>query len=247
MVSTVELLKQLGLNEKETKVYLALLELGSATVQEVADRAGVKRTSIYNFLEELKKLGLVSVIQEKHKTILIAEDPNILQERAREKLEEAKDYTRKIDSVLPELLGLFSLPGDKPRVKFYKGIDGIKKVYDDTLLTAETIYAFADFEKLMTTMDPDYMWKYADKRAEKKIEFWGIIKKGYWAEEAIKKSKGQKRRLKILDVNFDTEINIYGNKVALISFRKPYSGVIVEDRAIAQTLREIWKVMWGKP
>ncbi|PIT86455.1 MAG: hypothetical protein COU33_03055, partial [Candidatus Magasanikbacteria bacterium CG10_big_fil_rev_8_21_14_0_10_43_6] len=35
------ILQNLGLNEKEAKVYLACLELGSATVQEVSDKAGV--------------------------------------------------------------------------------------------------------------------------------------------------------------------------------------------------------------
>jgi len=42
---------------------------------------------------------------------------------------------------------------------------------------------------------------------------------------------------------FETEVNIYGNKVALISFRRPYAGVIIEDRAIAQTLKSVWKVI----
>jgi len=48
-----ETLLQMGLNEKEAKVYLACLELGGATIAEIAEKSGVKRTSIYNFLEEL--------------------------------------------------------------------------------------------------------------------------------------------------------------------------------------------------
>ena len=45
-------------------------------------------------------------------------------------------------------------------------------------------------------------------------------------------------------MDFETEINIYGDKVAMLSFRRPYAGVIIEDRAIAQTLKSVWKMMW---
>lgn len=38
-------LRQFGLNEKQAKVYLACLELGSASVQKIAKKAGVERTN----------------------------------------------------------------------------------------------------------------------------------------------------------------------------------------------------------
>ncbi len=46
---------------------------------------------------------------------------------------------------------------------------------------------------------------------------------------------------------FKTEINIYGNKVAFISFRsrEPFA-VLIEDEGITETLRTAWKEIWGK-
>lgn len=242
----LNLLTQLGLNEKSASVYLALLELGSATVQEVAEKAGVKRTSIYNFLDELIKLGLITQIQEKHKTILIAEDPNVLKQRAREKEKEAEMYVQNIDQIVPSLLNIYNLPGEKPKMKFYRGIEGIKKAYHDTLLANEIIYAFSDYEKMMEAMTFDYMVDYANDRTRRGIQFYSIGPGGQWAKKAMALSKKQKRQMKINNqLKFDTEINIYGNKVALISFRRPYAAVIIEDRAIAQTLKSIWQVMWN--
>lgn len=241
----LNLLTQLGLNEKSASVYLALLELGSATVQEVAEKASVKRTSIYNFLEELTKLGLITQIQEKHKTILIAENPNILKQRAREKEKEAEMYVQNIDQIVPSLLNIYNLPGEKPKMKFYRGIEGIKKAYHDTLLAGETIYAFSDYEKMMEAMTFEHMVGYANERTKREIKFYSIGPGGQWAKKAIALSKKQKRQMKINNqLKFDTEINIYGNKVALISFRRPYAAAIIEDRAIAQTLKSIWQVMW---
>src|SRR4051812_17727260 len=57
--SHISLLADLGLTEKESRVYLAALELGSGTVIDVAERAGIKRTSVYNFIDHLVGLGIV--------------------------------------------------------------------------------------------------------------------------------------------------------------------------------------------
>lgn len=76
MQSLIATLEQFGIEEKQAKVYLATLELGQATVHELSEKSGIKRTSIYNFLEEMKNRGLLLEIELKGKTILIAEDPN---------------------------------------------------------------------------------------------------------------------------------------------------------------------------
>ena len=49
-----------GLSEKEASVYIALLELEVAVVQEIASAAGINRSSTYVVLEALQKRGLVN-------------------------------------------------------------------------------------------------------------------------------------------------------------------------------------------
>ena len=96
-------------------------------------------------------------------------------------------------------------------------------------------------------MDFDYMVDYADRRAAKNIHFYSICPPGPWAKRVIDLNKQQKREIKIVEnVKFDTEINIYGNKVAMMSFRRPYAAVIIEDRAITQTLKTVWNILWNK-
>ncbi|MCF7835696.1 MAG: helix-turn-helix domain-containing protein [Candidatus Marinimicrobia bacterium] len=71
-------LKQLGLSEKEAKVYLASLELGEATVQEIAKQAGVNRPTTYVQIEKLTKMGLMSSVEKEGKKYFNAEEPNQL-------------------------------------------------------------------------------------------------------------------------------------------------------------------------
>ena len=54
-------LKRIGLNEGEIKVYLALLKLGSVNVNKIKLETKLHRTSIYDFLDKLNKTGLIEI------------------------------------------------------------------------------------------------------------------------------------------------------------------------------------------
>jgi len=234
------ILQNLGLNEKEAKVYLACLELGSATVQEVSDKAGVKRTSVYNFLEDMKVRGFITEVKHGKRILLIAEDPQTL-------LKKADEQKRQLEEMLPEFLSIYNLPGEKPKVKFYQGVEGLKRVYEDTLEEGSPIYLISDYEQMFEALDSEWMWDYAKRRTEKGIKAFSIAKEGARAQEVKVNDVEQLRETRFVkEVDFETEINIYGNKVALLSFRRPYAGVIIEDRTIAQTLKSMWKIVWNQ-
>lgn len=233
-------LENLGFDDKQAQVYLAALELGSATVQELADKSGIKRTSIYNFLDEMKGKGLISELKQDDRLLIVPASPHIL-------LEQSRAHTREIERALPEMMSLFNLPGEKPKIRYYEGLAGIKKIYDDTLTADGIIYAYSDYEKMFDTMDNEYMWAYANERTRRGIKFLNIAKAGRFAKEVVKRDSKQLRQTKVVsDIEFDTEINIYNNKVAMISFRRPYACVIIEDRAIAQTHKSAWKLLWDR-
>lgn len=234
------ILQNLGLNEKEAKVYLACLELGSATVQEVSDKAGVKRTSVYNFLEDMKARGFITEVKQGKKMLLIAEDPHTL-------LKKADEQKKQLEEILPEFLSIYNLPCEKPKVRFYQGIAGLKQIYEDTLKEGSPIYLISDYERMFEAVEQEWMWHYAKRRTEKEIKAFSIAKEGPQAQEVKTRDAEQLRETRFVkEVDFETEINIYGGKVALLSFRSPYAGVIIEDRAIAQTLRSMWKIIWNQ-
>lgn len=66
----INLLKNIGLEESETKIYLALLELSSSSVSEITNRAGITRTLGYHMLNKLSWNNLVSRVKTKGKKII---------------------------------------------------------------------------------------------------------------------------------------------------------------------------------
>ncbi len=241
MNEILQTLQNLGIEEKQANVYLACLELGTATIQEVSDKSGIKRTSIYNFLDEMKQNGLVAEIRQDGKTFLIAEDPNALIQKTKKQFELAQ-------SALPDLMSIYNLPGNKPKVRFYTGIEGIKKVYMDVILkSGEKIYGFSDYEKMFEVItDESWLWSFPESRKKKNMTFYSIAKDGVRGRDVKSKDTLQLRETKLVSgVEFDTEINIFGNKVAMMSFRRPYAAVVIEDRAIATTMKSTWQLLWN--
>src|SRR5438034_11390083 len=57
-------LRDFGLTEYQARVYLALLDLGTATASQVPPIARVPRTRIYATMQQLHGKGLVEIIPE---------------------------------------------------------------------------------------------------------------------------------------------------------------------------------------
>ena len=72
-------LQKIGLSHKEAKVYLANLELGQSSVQNIAKKASVNRATTYVILNSLIEKGLCSTFMQNKKTFYAASDPEQLE------------------------------------------------------------------------------------------------------------------------------------------------------------------------
>jgi sugar-specific transcriptional regulator TrmB len=240
MEQILENIQKLGLEEKMARVYLAALELGVATVNELSDKSNVKRTSIYNFLNEMKQMQLLEEVDTKNKTMLRACNPDVLIKQAEEQLKSLK-------AAVPFLADIYNQPANNTKVRFFLGMDSLKNLHKEVCSRSEPIYGYTDYDKMLSTMDENYMWGIIDKRAELNIPYFCIAKDGPMARVAKNRDKEQKRVIKLVKGGaFETEINIYGKWVAITSFHRPCAGVIVEDFAIAKTMKAIWQMLWNK-
>lgn len=236
---TEQALEQWGLSPKETKVYLAGLELGAVPVQDLAKKTGIERTNVYSIVEGLIHQGLFTETEKSGKKYFVAESPEKL-------VLKLKEREKEIESVLPELKSIYNLSPQKPKVRFYEGVEGVKLVYEDTLDENKPIVAFSDYEYLIQAMSFDYMLDYASKRAAKGITFRSITRPSKGYQKYAPYDKKQLREVKLLPgVDFSTEINVYGNKVALMSFRKEVFAVIIESQEIANTLNVVFNSLWN--
>jgi len=239
-------LKNLDLSEKEAIVYLASLGLGLSTIQEIARKSQISRSTTYEVIESLMKKGLMFALSKGKRKYFSAEGPERLmtlidiKERALEKRK------KELKAILPELKELTRLSRERPRVRFYDGKQGIREIQKDILRTKnlgsiEEFVPLDDAYQLFPAHPRDHRHGMG-KRINVPEKLIYTSKKG----EILPQKRGPIETLfiPIEKFPFHTEITIYAHKVALVSFGRKLTGVILESEDIANTLRCMFNLLW---
>jgi len=122
----ISLLEKIGLSEKEAKVYLASLELGEDSVQNIGKKASVNRATTYVILEKLMTLGLVSTYEKDKKTVFVAEDPKELVHIIDEEKRAVEEREHELKENINQITALYNRNKNKPTVRFFEGADGLE-------------------------------------------------------------------------------------------------------------------------
>ncbi len=235
-------LHTLGLSAAQMAVYLAVLELGEANMLQIAKKSEVHRTTIYTFIDELIDRGFLKETQKKKRKVYTAVDPHQLLEMEKVRLAQLEG------EVLPELLAIANNTKKKPRVTFYEGVSGIEQVYGDMLKDRKPILEFEDLDAIKDALSKSFYEYFPAERARRNITLQTISRRSSLGKEFVQKNIKHLRTTKFLnDIDWQTDISIYGNKVALMSFRSsiPYC-VLIEDPYLAETLKSIWTELWER-
>lgn len=247
-----ELVKNIGLDTNETKVYMALLELGSATVTEVSKKAAINRTTGYDVLERLAVKGIVGYASTKGTKIKYrAEHPSVLINFLERQQKSYSNKLAKLKKQLPELEFLFKQE-KKPQIKFFEGIEGVEQIYAETLKSKEEILSVGDTEEWAA---PDLVaWgkNYNRERARLKIQERILLpyskKTLSWFENYPTTLKYTQYRIlpkDIVNYLFYSEINIYEDKVMIALLKKPHRmGVLITSQEFANILKAMFEVAW---
>ncbi len=251
-----EVIKNSGLTEVEAKVYLALLELGPATVSEVTKKASITRTLGYSILERLGWLGLVDTVSSKNKKIIYsAKHPRYLVQYLKNKQNSWRRKTEEMENRLPDLVSIYKTAG-KPGIRYQEGDEGIKNIYDETLEAKDKILSILDIEGWIAPEFKNWMRDYNRKRCEKKIYEDVLIldtpeardwMKNYLWDKKYTKHKWIKPEELPEIANFGGEINIYDNKVVMALLKKPERlAVIIESTPLSNILKALFRLAWNK-
>lgn len=230
-------LKEYGLTDKEIKVYLSLLKLGSVKLQELSKRVDLPRTTIYNTLNYLILKGLVSYIIKKSVKYYETTDPNKLIS----KIEEKKDI---ISSVLPELKSMYKTI-DYSSVEIFQGTKGLSTILSDVFKTKQLIKYFGSYtlSKEVLKHLPSH---YRSVRISNEIPAKIIIdnnKESIFETSKYKNITQIRYNSKLKD--FPAMIFIYGNKVAIYTLKKELIGIIINNEQIAFAMDMIFEFYWN--
>ena len=232
------MLQDLGLNEREAKIYLTLVREKTATAAKIAKSASVNRTTAYLELENLMKQGLVSYVIKDAKRYYQAAPP----EKFLDILEQKK---KSFETILPLLRGVQN--NSQPyKIEVFEGKEGIKTCYQDIYNTAKEFLVFGATGKAAEVLKYNY-----PHIVEKFIQ--ANIKERALANENAKKMMEEHpkthMKVKYLPKKYKADVTtiIYAGKVAIQSLQKENIYVVViKDPLLYSSYKNYFEFMWER-
>ncbi len=247
-MSIEDVLIKIGLISSEIKLYLALLELGPQGANILSKKTEIRRANVYYFLESLKEKGLVTQFSDMSGVKSFrAENPEKIVAFIEDKEKALVQQKERVEHIIPELKNVFRKKSyEIPKVRYYEGKKSVVRLYEEVFSNKE-IFAIANIDAVGKIF-PQYTWglkNFLSKR--KNVKMKELIVDSESAKKYQKELKTANHPIKIFDknVDFKTDILIYNNDVAFISYRQIITAFVIEDKLIYESQINIFKELWG--
>jgi sugar-specific transcriptional regulator TrmB len=238
-------LKQLGLSDKEVRIYLALLAKGQASVRTLAQETGINRGTTHDVLKSLMGHGLLSTTRKGTRHYYLAEHPRKLNAVIRQRLSDLQHAQQNVQDILPELHAMMATKQEAPVVKYFEGLSGIRSILEDVLDTVSMLddptyfaYSAANIRHVLLEADPTF----SEERIRRGVQV-KVIALG----EGGKLVGLDERKWLPQQTNAPTYQILYHHRVASIALNsvgEPFS-VLIEHRDIAQMQKRIFSHLWS--
>jgi sugar-specific transcriptional regulator TrmB len=224
-------LKELGLTENESKVYLCLLENGKLLAGQISRKTGIHRRNVYDITERLIKKGLIGYIKNNNRKLFEAANP----ERLKEIISEKQHI---LDEQFETLSLMYTGTKENQETNFYKGIEGLKTIFQDQLSENNKEILILGASAKASNILPFYFKWYDKDRIKNKIKA-RII-------SSDKLPKIPQAKIKHLPQKYANPlaVNIYKDKVALILWQKEPLAILIKNKEIAESYKKYFELMW---
>lgn len=249
-IEYLRVIGDLGLSDKETAVYLASLELGPSPVQAIARRSGVARATTYVVLEALMDMGLATKVTEDSRTLFYAESPRHLLRSIEQEEAALKTRRSEISRILPELEAIMRQTGDKPTVRYFSGLEGLHTLRWDMVQRSQSRDTWLNIfpiDLLSVVYGDDEMVhkaRIAKLVPQKTIFTTASEEKKNNLLKSAKKDKAERRYVEPNRFLSNSGMTIFGDRVAIGTFKGELGGVIIESKSVAHMMEELFNMAW---
>lgn len=236
-------LQEIGLNEKEAAIYLALLQVDAASVIDIAKKTDVNRSTVYVVLEDLMKKGLVSDTKSGKKIHYQAESPERLVAFVEGQRMVFEERSRRLPDIIPQIKSVQRASGERPMVKYFEGREAAVENYIlffDTQDKDGVGYFLVNRDLAGEIFSSNEIESIQKIRPGKNIQ----AKTLYTSTKMTLPTNELSERIKIDGEKYplSCDISIYGDKVQIITMGKSISTIFIQSKDVADTLKSLFKL-----
>lgn len=232
-----------GLTENQVSVYIACLETGPSKIPSIARQAQIKRTTAYGVVDELVGMGLLQSSYRGKTKLYVAQDPATI-------LSMLEQKKKRVVEAMPELSELFITHHVRPKITFFEGREGVKKIYDDVLeCKSKQVKEIVRVKQHNEAVGDAFIKEFIKKRIARGIVAHNLHPKSgdLYTNERGREDPKLKRYVRYLPPNvfYAAMILIYDHKVAMVSTKEENFGFIIESKQFSNTISAYFDFMWG--
>ncbi len=243
------LFRQLGLSEKQAKLYRVLLGRKTARAALLSKKSGINRSNTYVLLTDLVKRGLVRELSKGQVKSFQAVEPAKLLELAQARQRDLAAANALVQEMVPELTKEWKASVGRPVVRHLEGKEGLQQVFSDIYNPQNNeVYGCVDVETAQGVFPDHIVKELIPRRVEYGVKAYGVLGKSEDTTKLKEQDEVQLRETMLLDKKeypLPAEIEVYQDKVAMMSFATgEMVGVILENADFATSLRSLFKRLY---
>lgn len=236
------ILRKAGLTDSQAKGYLALIEHGALSPADLAQKIGENRTNGYAITERLVELDL-AIKNEGAKAVFSPQSPAKLKQLLINRQRELKTTDNELSGIIPQLLSTYRLTMDRPGVVYLEGTDSLQQLYDDIIKTGDILRIFPSAYDRRDPDIADMIDQQIRRQRAANIKTETLLRKEVYPEFRPLNDALFEARPSVLG-ELDSQIMIYGDNVAITTYRTGVVTTIITSQETAETFRKIFGVLW---
>lgn len=238
--------ESIGLNNRDKRVYEALLAEPMSSVRRLAEQTGINRGSVFESIKDLQASGLVSYVQVGVRHKYIAESPETLHELIDDKRRELRDTHGVVDDYIrflrPQLERVHDI---RHFAAFYEGEEGVANVLRDVLTTCR-LQAVSEYRVISSPRVSEYMYHNYPRFTHERVKLGLYVKILRQGRPLRGEAEVSERRYLADQTDNGAYTLIYGRKVAIISINElnQLSAVVIDNEGAAHSQAAMFDQAW---
>lgn len=245
-----KLFQKLDFDDKESSIYLSCLKKELNTPTSLARITGIKRGTVYFYLEKLKERGLLTYKIKGKRKYIVAEQPQYaFQEYLAHESEKLSRQEKTVADLIPRLMAMTKQKNATTQVHFYEGVAGLRLVIDKIIEAKTNMYWFGSINVLLSLISEEELYRRLTlRRLKQATTSYAITDRRILEKKKFAEKIGNFRQFRFLEKSFVTDAGmlLFGNVIALASKDHTIKIALVEDVLMAQTLHHFFTLLWDK-
>lgn len=240
-------LYELGLSESEVTLYLAMIDHGALTAQEIVKYTHTKRPTVYYAMRQLVEKGLVHKTGTEAIERFQAEPPGKLLAVLLMRRQKLEGLESAIKDLIPNLTPSNTPREGVPKILFYEGEQAMKQAIMETLYCrTKKVDYITPHDNFFWQTDKRFAEQYVKERKDRTI-----TTRHLWEQPLTPQYMGNFKDVatvrllpKSMCDHFRTTTLLYDDTVMYISSQKSGYVLLVKSKEHYELMSSVFNVLW---